>query len=140
MNRMDKITVSIAGGSGYTGGELLRLMLGHPGIEIKQVTSERFSGKAVTKLHPNLRKNTALKFTSLKDLEPCDTLFLCLPHKSSSTRIAEFTDKAKRIIDLSGDFRLRSAEAYKKWYGIDHPNEEFLDKFVYGIPELHGKK
>ncbi len=134
---MNKINVSIAGGSGYTGGELLRLLLNHPEIEIKQVTSERFNGKAVTKLHPNLRKNTNLKFTSLKDLEHCDTLFLCLPHKSSSTRIKEFIDKAEKIIDLSGDFRLKNPEDYKKWYGIDHPAKEFLEKFVYGIPELH---
>lgn len=134
---MDKIRVSIAGGSGYTGGELIRLLIGHPGVEIRQVTSERFSGKAITKLHPNLRKNTDLKFCSLSELDSCDLLFLCLPHKSSSSRINEFTSKAPKIIDLSGDFRLRSAEAYKKWYGIDHPNKDFLEKFVYGIPELH---
>lgn len=135
--QLSKVKVSIAGGSGYTGGELLRLLLSHPGAEIKQVTSERFKGKSVTKLHPNLRKRTDLKFTSLSELEECDVLFLCLPHKSSSTRIDEFTSKAKKIIDLSGDFRLRNADDYLKWYGAEHPNKEYLSKFVYGIPELH---
>ena len=132
-----KISISIAGASGYTGGELLRLLLSHPFVEIKQVTSERFNGKSVTKLHPNLRKRTELKFSSLNELEYCDVLFLCLPHKSSSNRISEFIDKAGKIIDLSGDFRLKNADDYKKWYGLEHPNKEYLEKFVYGIPELH---
>lgn len=134
---MDKVRVSIAGGSGYTGGELVRLLLSHPRAEIKQVTSERFSGKLLTKLHPNLRKRTDIKFVSLNELEDCDVLFLCLPHKSSSARISEFISKAKKIIDLSGDFRLKNADDYKKWYGIEHQNKEYLSKFVYGIPELH---
>lgn len=134
---MSKIKVSIAGGSGYTGGELIRLLLNHPDAEIKQITSERFSGKAITKLHPNLRKRTDIKFCSLNELENCDLLFLCLPHKSSSSKISEFINKAGKIIDLSADFRLKSNEEYKKWYGTDHPNPEYLEKFVYGIPELH---
>ena len=74
------IRVGIVGGSGYTGGELLRLLLFHPECEIVQVTSERFAGKSVSKAHPNLRGTTRLKFCALSQLTPCDVLFLCLPH------------------------------------------------------------
>lgn len=134
---MDKVKVSIAGGSGYTGGELIRLLLSHPHVQIEQVTSERFAGKSVTKLHPNLRKRTELKFVPLGELRDCDLIFLCLPHKSSSMRINEFTGKCGKIIDLSADFRLKDPAAYLKWYGSEHPDPEMMKRFVYGIPELH---
>jgi N-acetyl-gamma-glutamyl-phosphate/LysW-gamma-L-alpha-aminoadipyl-6-phosphate reductase len=134
---MKSINVSIVGASGYAGGELLRLLLFHPFVKINQVTSERFFGKYVYKIHPNLRKISSLKFSSLEDLQPCDILFLCLPHRQSMHKIKMFMDKADRIIDLSADFRLNSAEAYKKWYKDDHPQSELLTKFVYGIPEIH---
>jgi N-acetyl-gamma-glutamyl-phosphate/LysW-gamma-L-alpha-aminoadipyl-6-phosphate reductase len=134
---MDRIRVSIAGGSGYTGGELIRLILSHPNMELRQVTSERFAGKSVPKLHPNLRKRTELKFVPINELDDSDVLFLCLPHKSSSGKIHELKKKAARIIDLSADFRLNDPAAYLKWYGVDHPNPEMMKEFVYGIPELH---
>lgn len=134
---MHKVTVSIAGASGYTGGELLRLLLFHPGAEIKQITSERLAGKFVYKAHPTMRKQTKLKFSSLSELEECDLLFLCLPHKKTMNEMDFFMKKAKKIIDLSGDFRLNSAEAYEKWYGLPHVKPDYLEKFVYGIPELH---
>ncbi|MDX9924340.1 MAG: N-acetyl-gamma-glutamyl-phosphate reductase [Ignavibacteriaceae bacterium] len=134
---MNKIKVSIAGGSGYTGGELLRLLLFHPNIEVAQVTSEANVGKFVYKIHPNLRKSTQLKFSSINELEKCDLLFLCLPHGSSMNRIDEFKNIAERIIDLSGDFRLKDKEEFKKWYHHEHSNPEMLNEFIYGIPELH---
>lgn len=134
---MDKLTVAIAGGSGYTGGELIRLLLFHPNVEIKQITSERFVGKFISKLHPNLRKITQLRFCSLSDLENCDVLFLCLPHGKSMQNMSDFKSKTNKIIDLSGDFRLKSPEDYQKWYGRPHLLPELLDKFIYGIPELH---
>ncbi len=134
---MEKIKVSVAGGSGYTGGELLRLLLFHPHIEVKQVTSESYTGKFIYKVHPNLRKATQLKFSSLSELEMCDLLFLCLPHGSSMTKINEFKKIAPKIIDLSGDFRLKDPKDYDKWYGHPHSNPALLKDFVYGIPELH---
>lgn len=134
---MEKLKVSIVGASGYTGGELLRLLLFHPNVEVKQVTSESFTGKFVYKVHPNLRKATQLKFSSVSELEECDVLFLCLPHKSSQNKIDDFMKLAPKIIDLSADFRLKDGEEYKKWYGHDHARPDLLDKFVYGIPELH---
>ncbi len=134
---MGRIRVSIVGGSGYTGGELLRLLLGHPAAEIVQVTSERRGGKRVTGVHPNLRKRTDLKFVSSAELEPCDVLFLALPHGASGNQMERFMGLAPIIIDLSADFRLRDAAEYPRWYGHEHPRPELLDRFVYGIPELH---
>ena len=131
------IRVSIAGASGYTGGELLRLLLFHRDVELGQVTSERLAGKFVHNAHPNLRAATKLKFASAADLEPCDVLFLCLPHGQSMARIDEFRALAGRIVDLSADFRLRDPAGYARWYGREHPRPELLDAFVYGVPELH---
>jgi N-acetyl-gamma-glutamyl-phosphate/LysW-gamma-L-alpha-aminoadipyl-6-phosphate reductase len=131
------VKVSIIGGSGYVGGELLRLLLSHPGVEVAQVTSERLGGKPVTSTHPNLRGRTALQYVPSSAVEPCDVLFLALPHGSAAKRIAEFAQLAPKIIDCSADFRLRDAAAYERWYGEPHPAPEWLDRFVYGLPELH---
>jgi N-acetyl-gamma-glutamyl-phosphate/LysW-gamma-L-alpha-aminoadipyl-6-phosphate reductase len=131
------VRVSIAGGSGYTGGELLRILLGHPEAEIAQVTSERRAGKRVVGMHPNLRKLTNLTFSRVDELEPCDVLFLCLPHGASGEQIERFLGVAPVIIDLSADFRLRNAADYPRWYGHEHPRPDLLARFVYGIPELH---
>jgi [amino group carrier protein]-6-phospho-L-2-aminoadipate/5-phospho-L-glutamate reductase len=134
---VDKIKVAIVGGSGYTGGELLRLLLFHPRVEIAQITSERSAGKLVTKAHPNLRKRTALQFVKMAELRPCDLFFLCLPHGEAMGKIKHFQALAPKIIDLSADFRLKTEAAYCEWYGQEHACPELLGKFVYGIPELH---
>jgi N-acetyl-gamma-glutamyl-phosphate/LysW-gamma-L-alpha-aminoadipyl-6-phosphate reductase len=131
------VRASIAGGSGYTGGELLRLLLGHPEVEVTQVTSERRAGKRVVSTHPNMRKRTNLTFVHAGDLEPCDVLFLCLPHGASGEQIERYLGLAPVIIDLSADFRLREPADYPRWYGHEHPHPKLLAEFVYGIPELH---
>lgn len=131
------ISVSIAGASGYGGGELLRLLLGHPEVRIQQVTSERLAGKAVSRAHPNLRKVTDLKFSSMSDLEACDVLCFGLPHGETMQRCTELFELGGRIIDLSADFRLRNPADYPLWYGHEHTHPELLDKFVYGLAELH---
>ena len=130
------IRVSIVGGSGYTGGELLRILLFHPGVEILQVTSERNAGKPVASLHPNLRKLCAHKFVPSAELEKCDVLFLCLPHGQLMSRLDEFELHAGMLIDLSADFRLQNAADYQDWYGKPHACAERLGDFVYGIAEL----
>jgi N-acetyl-gamma-glutamyl-phosphate/LysW-gamma-L-alpha-aminoadipyl-6-phosphate reductase len=137
VKKMSKITVSIAGGSGYAGGELLRLLLFHPYADLKQVTSEKFDGKPVYRVHPNLRKSTQLKFSTLSELEACDVLFLSLPHTESMKNIEKFIKSGKKIIDLSGDFRLKNPDDYVRWYKHPHPAPDMLQQFVYGIPELH---
>jgi N-acetyl-gamma-glutamyl-phosphate/LysW-gamma-L-alpha-aminoadipyl-6-phosphate reductase len=130
-------SVSIIGGSGYGGGELLRLLLSHPNVEIKQVTSRSHLGEYVYQVHPNLRKRTQLKFSDSASLEPVDILFLAQPHGQAQHNIEEYAKLASKIIDLAADFRLRDAAFYKEWYGEDHAAPEWLSKFVYGLPELH---
>ncbi len=131
------VTVSIAGGSGYAGGELLRLLLDHPLVEVAQITSQRHSGRFVHGVHPNLRGRTTLKFCELGDLAPCDILFLALPHGQTAAAIADYAELGGRIIDLSADFRLRDADLYEKTYGKRHPSPAWLGRFVYGLPELY---
>lgn len=130
-------TVSIIGGSGYGGGELLRLLLGHPHVEVKQVTSRSHLGEYVYQVHPNLRKRTQLKFSDPAALEPVDILFLAQPHGQAQLQIEEYLKLAPKIIDLAADFRLRDAAFYVKWYGEKHAAPNWLNKFVYGLPELH---
>ena len=132
-----EISVSILGASGYAGGELLRLLLDHPHVEVAQVTSERNAGSFVHFTHPNLRGRTKLKFVSAAELAPCDLLVLGLPHGGAMGRIANFTELADRIIDLSADFRLRNPQAYVDWYGKEHIAPDWLGRFVYGLPELY---
>jgi N-acetyl-gamma-glutamyl-phosphate/LysW-gamma-L-alpha-aminoadipyl-6-phosphate reductase len=131
------VRASIVGGSGYAGGELLRLLLGHPKLKVAQVTSQRFTGRFVHGLHPNLRGSTRLKFSSLDTLQPCDLLFLALPHGRAAEQIEQFDNLAERIIDLSADFRLRDAALYQTWYGRPPSKPDWLEQFVYGLPELH---
>lgn len=132
-----QLNVSIVGASGYVGGELLRLLLEHPNVVVKQVTSERNASSYVHFTHPNLRGRTKLQFISATDLEACDLLFLGLPHGGAMERIEHFAGLAGRIVDLSADFRLRNADDYDRWYGKPHANRDWLSKFVYGLPELH---
>ncbi len=131
------IRTSIVGASGYAGGELLRLLLAHPRVELFQITSETYRGQFAHFVHPNLRAYTDLKFVSVTSLEPCDLLFLALPHGRAMERIDGWKAMAKRIVDLSADFRLRNAADYPTWYGEPHPSPEWLSRFVYGLPELH---
>jgi N-acetyl-gamma-glutamyl-phosphate/LysW-gamma-L-alpha-aminoadipyl-6-phosphate reductase len=130
-------TVSIVGGSGYGGGELLRLLSGHPQVEINQVTSRSHMGEYVYQVHPNLRKRSQLKFSDPSQLELVDVLFLAQPHGHAQQHIEQHAKLAPKIIDLSADFRLRDAEVYEEWYGGKHAAPEWLRKFVYGLPELH---
>jgi N-acetyl-gamma-glutamyl-phosphate/LysW-gamma-L-alpha-aminoadipyl-6-phosphate reductase len=131
------IEAAIVGGSGYAGGELLRLLLAHPEVEVAQITSETHSRQYAHFVHPNLRDRTSLKFRQLDDLEPCDLLFLALPHGQAMRRIDAFATLADRIVDLSADFRLRDPAAYARWYDCEHPAPEWLERFVYGMPELY---
>ncbi|MCS7040784.1 MAG: N-acetyl-gamma-glutamyl-phosphate reductase, partial [Caldilineales bacterium] len=136
----DRVRVSIVGGSGYGGGELIRLLRDHPHVEIAQVTSESQAGNYVHSVHPNLRPTAGrqpLRFTSLSELQPCDVLFLALPHGEAQRRIAQFAGLAPRIVDLSADFRLRDATVYRQRYGEEHRAPDWLGRFTYGLPEVY---
>lgn len=130
-------TASIVGGSGYTGGELLRLLLQHPQVSLQQVSSRRYAGKYLHSAHPNLQGCSDLKFSRPDELEACDVLFLALPHGEAAGAIEGYAGLAQRIIDLSADFRLHDAALYRQWYGWEHPTAQWLGRFVYGLPELH---
>ncbi len=131
------LSVSILGGSGYVGGELLRLLLDHPRVEVSQVTSQSQAGRFVHHSHPNLRGRTDLKFVHPEAMTPCDFLFLAQPHGFAAGKIEDLTGFAERLVDCSADFRLRDPVQYKKWYGEEHPNASWLSRFVYGLPELN---
>jgi N-acetyl-gamma-glutamyl-phosphate/LysW-gamma-L-alpha-aminoadipyl-6-phosphate reductase len=132
-----QIEVSIVGGSGYVGGELLRLLLFHPQVNVKQITSASQTGKFVHIVHPNLRGVTELQFSHPDTLQSCDLLFLAQPHGYAAKHIKQFAGLAGRIIDTSADFRLRDAATYEHWYGEAHPAPGWLGKFVYGLPERY---
>jgi N-acetyl-gamma-glutamyl-phosphate/LysW-gamma-L-alpha-aminoadipyl-6-phosphate reductase len=131
------LNVSIIGGSGYGGGELLRILLQHPEVEIKQVTSNRFAGHPVSTVHPNLRGYTNLTFSKVDDIESCDLLFIAIPNGQSMKHMSDWKQKAEKIVDLGADFRLSSADDWKQWYRHDHENPNLIAAFVYGIPELY---
>lgn len=137
MESLERLRAAIVGGSGYTGGELTRLLLSHPQVEIAQIASSSQAGHFVSSAHPNLRKRTTLRFCRPDDLSSCDIVFLCLPHGVSSETIESYRQLAPRVIDLSADFRLRSPNLYQRWYGKPHSAPELLARAVYGLPELH---
>lgn len=131
------IKASIVGGSGYTGGELLRLLLNHPEVEIDQVTSRQFAGRSLWKAHPNMR-NIQHRFSeySVDKVVDSDVVFACLPHTVSMSIVPELVGST-RVVDLGADFRLESAQIYEEWYGVEHSAPALLDNRAYGIPELH---
>src|SRR6266566_4748835 len=134
---MNRQRVAIVGGSGYTGGELARLLLFHPQVELTQVASNSHAGHYLHSVHPNLRKISTLRFSHPDDLTSCDILLLCLPHGVTAREIERYRAISPRIIDLSADFRLHSSALYEEWYGKPHETSNLLEEAVYGLPELH---
>ncbi|MFB6283267.1 MAG: N-acetyl-gamma-glutamyl-phosphate reductase [Halobacteria archaeon] len=130
------IKASVIGGSGYTGGELLRLLVGHPEVELKQVTSRSKERRTVKSVHPNLRGRTDLRFVHPDDLEDTDVLFAATPHGYTMDEMPRLSEKADTVIDLSGDFRLEDEGMYEEWYD-PHTNPQLLGDAVYGVPELN---
>ncbi|WP_372912829.1 N-acetyl-gamma-glutamyl-phosphate reductase [Salinigranum sp.] len=129
------LRASVVGGSGFTGGELLRLLSHHPEFEIAQATSRSYDRKTVGRVHPNLRE-LDLRFTSPEDLESVDVLFAATPHGVSMEHIDEFFDHADTVVDLSADFRLSTEEQYDEWYD-GHVCPEYLEKAEYALPEIN---
>lgn len=128
--------VAVVGGSGYTGGELIRLLLGHPGVELVAVSSRQYLGKPLHAAHPNLRGFGDLSFVVPEEIGPSDVIFLCMPHGQAAGQIDRWRSLAPLIIDLSADFRLRDPGAYRAWYGSAHPRPDLLGGAVYGLAEL----
>jgi N-acetyl-gamma-glutamyl-phosphate reductase len=129
--------VAVAGASGYAGGELLRLLAGHPDLEITTVTAESSAGQLVTAIHPNLTgafNGVTFAKTDPATLKDADLVFLALPHGASAKLAAELPDDVK-IIDLGADFRLKDAAAWEHFYGSEHAGT-----WTYGLPELPGAR
>ncbi|MCB0352296.1 MAG: N-acetyl-gamma-glutamyl-phosphate reductase [Bdellovibrionales bacterium] len=131
------VRVGLVGGSGYTGGEMLRLLLQHPEFDLAFATSSRFERKPFAVAHPNLRGLTTEKFRAHDDLEHVDCLVLALPHGESQRRLDEFLQIAPVVVDLASDFRLSSPALYEQFYGENHSCSDQLGSFVYGMPELY---
>jgi len=132
--------IALIGGSGFVGGELVRLLLHHPEAEIAMVTSNRYASEFLYNIHPNLRGHTSAKFSPYNEegiIEECDAVFMATPHGVSKDIVPRFIEAGLKIIDLSADFRLRDPAAYPKWYGWEHPHPELLSKAVFGLPEIH---
>ncbi|MCE5194558.1 MAG: N-acetyl-gamma-glutamyl-phosphate reductase [Nitrospiraceae bacterium] len=137
------LRIAICGGSGYTGGELIRLLLNHPFVEITAVTSEKSAGKCVKDIFPHLKGFTDLKYENLdrkKLLNKADLFFMALPHGTSQEAVDFFFKNNKKVIDLSADYRLKSVKTYKEWYKTNHKFPLTLKKAIYGLPELHRAK
>lgn len=134
------MNVGIVGGSGYVGGELLRLLLLREDVNVTVVTSRRLKGEYVFRAHPNLRGLTDLRFTDTNPDEisrKCDIVFTAVPHGLSVKIVPKLLELGLRVIDLSADFRLKDPKAYERWYGWRHPYPNLLAESVYGLPELH---
>jgi N-acetyl-gamma-glutamyl-phosphate/LysW-gamma-L-alpha-aminoadipyl-6-phosphate reductase len=129
------VSASVVGGSGFTGGELLRLLVGHPHFEVVQATSRQYAGRSIGAVHPNLR-GSELRFSEPTDLESVDVLFAATPHGVTMQHIEEFQAAADLVVDLSADFRLATEEQYDDWYD-GHTCPEKLDVAQYALPELN---
>lgn len=133
------LVVGVVGGTGYTGVELLRLLVTHPQVELKYVTSRAESGKKIAELFPNLRGFTDIYFTepSVEALAECDVVFFATPNGTAMQMVPELVENNVRVIDLAADFRLKDAAVWKDWYGMDHVCVDVLADAVYGLPEIN---
>ncbi len=131
--------IGVIGASGYTGGELLRLLMLHKETEVTLATSRQYAGEYVYRIHSNLRGYTDLQFSDYvvdEITSKCDLVFTSLPHGASMNVIPTLANTGLKIIDLSADFRLKDPGDYVKYYGYEHPHQDLLERFTFGIPEL----
>ncbi|MBL3704540.1 N-acetyl-gamma-glutamyl-phosphate reductase [Sulfitobacter sp. BDSS02] len=130
--------IAILGASGYTGAELIRLIAGHPSMEIVALSGERKAGMAMSEVFPHLRHMDLPVLCKIEEIDfsDVDLCFCALPHKTSQEVIRDLP-KTLKIVDLSADFRLRDPESYKKWYGNDHAALEQQGEAVYGLTEFY---
>jgi N-acetyl-gamma-glutamyl-phosphate reductase len=135
---MKKTKAAIVGASGYSGQELIRLLLRHPHVEITHFTSRQYAGKAVADIFPRFRGQIDATFVEPKvDSIDTDVVFLALPHGVASEYAPALLNKGIKVLDLSADFRLKSAAVYQEFYEHVHPAPDLLKTSVYGLPEIH---
>ncbi|MGD0206756.1 MAG: N-acetyl-gamma-glutamyl-phosphate reductase [Verrucomicrobiota bacterium] len=135
--------VAIIGASGYSGEELVRLLLSHPHVELTAVTSRQYSGQTLAQVFPKFAGHAHARTLSFTEPNPellakqADVVFLALPHGVAAEYAVPLLNAGCIVIDLSADFRLKSAEVYREFYGHDHPAPDLLGKSVYGLPEIY---
>ncbi|MDH2545680.1 N-acetyl-gamma-glutamyl-phosphate reductase [Acinetobacter baumannii] len=139
---MHVISVGIVGGTGYTGVELLRILLRHPKAQVRVLTSRTEAGKPVADMFPNLRGHTDLQFSDLNidALKECDVVFFATPHGVAMQHAKDLIAVGTKVIDLAADFRLQNLEQFEKWYGMEHACPDVLKDSVYGLTELNREK
>jgi N-acetyl-gamma-glutamyl-phosphate reductase len=137
------IRVAILGASGYSALELIRILLRHPEVEITALTTRKTESPSIGEVHPSLAGRLHLKLENLSAdviANRADCIFCCLPHGASASAVAELMPRGKKIIDLSADYRLKSAAVYAEWYGLEHADPGRLNEAVYGLPEIYRER
>ncbi len=130
------LKVCIYGATGYTASELLRALIEHPYVEITGLVSHSTAGKKVSEVLPHLAPALGERTLTPEPEEDFDLAFLCLPHSASMELVPELLSRGKRVVDLSGAYRIRNREAYPEFYGFEHGHAELLERAIYGLPEL----
>ncbi len=136
------ISVGIVGGTGYTGVELLRLLLRHPNVQVAVLTSRTEAGRRVDDMFPSLRGQTDLKYSDLdiQELKKCDVVFFATPHGVAMKHAEELVAANTKVVDLAADFRLQDLAQFEKWYGLEHACPDVLKASAYGLSELNREK
>ncbi|MES9937410.1 MAG: N-acetyl-gamma-glutamyl-phosphate reductase [Sedimenticola sp.] len=131
--------IGIVGGTGYTGVELLRLLAGHPGVEVSVITSRSEAGTPVSDMYPNLRGHIDIAFSEpdAKTLGACDLVFFATPNGTAMKMVPELLDAGVKVIDLAADFRIKEISVWEQWYGMQHACPELVAEAVYGLPEIN---
>ena len=133
------ISVGIVGGTGYTGVELVRILLRHRNVQIKALTSRTEAGMRVDAMFPSLRGLTDLEFSNVDQdvLNQCGVVFFATPHGVAMKQARDLVDAGVKVIDLAADFRLKNTTEFEKWYGMPHACPDLLEESVYGLPEIN---
>ncbi|MCL2009035.1 MAG: N-acetyl-gamma-glutamyl-phosphate reductase [Synergistaceae bacterium] len=140
MTDSKKAAAVVWGANGMAGGEVLRILAGHPRLTVAAAVSRSRAAQPVWTIHPHLRQDfPEMTFTAPEDVldVPADVVFLALPHGASWKTIKEYRARGVKVADLSADVRLKDSALYEEWYGGQHPAPELTEEAVYGLPELH---